>query len=434
MPVIGNKRGHQGYFGSVLWKNVAANFAGAAANGTISILGLTQYVRIYGLQNWGHIAALVVFVNLLMLTEVGATQIYISAFNSSSAKGRTFEQYFGLMIALGGCTTVCAILGLVCLSKLGFKGGIIAQGNKQVFVAVAFYFANFLNNFLYAHMSAAQRQLAMNARQTAFLLLKTMGTLAYAYWISTEVSGYFVIFSVIGLLELVTNVLSTKDQEYTFQGVVNGVANALTLFRAISGISIGIVIGILVANLDKIYLSSVSEAAVFAVYSVTFTVAMYFMQLQYPVMRAFFPVIAKLYHGDDTHAKRKVVWLQLLIINVLIVPPLSVAFYFDGYILSVFALDVQTYPDVNLLFRMLLICVYLNSVYHIFYQQMMTSGASGYIVRINIVCLISSGVILLVFGGTYTILSGGFAWLLMCAIQLLGGFIFMSNRWQNVDG
>jgi O-antigen/teichoic acid export membrane protein len=336
------------------------------------------------------------------------------------------------MIALGGCTTLCATLGLIGLSTAGFDGGVIAQGNQLVFAAVVMYIINFLNNFLYAHLSAAQRQLAMNVRQTGFLLLKTILTLASTRWISTDVLSYFVAFSLIGLVELLTNVLSTQELQYSLRGIIKGIIDAPKFFKTISGISIGVVIGILAANLDKIYLSSISEAAVFAAYSVTFTVAMYFMQLQYPVMRAFFPVIAKLYHGDDLPAKRRVVWLQLLIINIVIIPPLCIAFYFDLNILALFTLDIQRYPGVSQLFRTLLICVYLNSIYHIFYQQMITSGATKYIFRINVVSLISSAVVLLIFGNAMPILSGGLAWLLMCSIQLCGGFIFMNYWWTNV--
>jgi O-antigen/teichoic acid export membrane protein len=149
-------------------------------------------------------------------------------------------------------------------------------------------------------------------------------------------------------------------------------------------------------------------------------------------MRAFFPVIAKLYLGNDLPAKRRIVWLQLLVINIVVIPPLCIAFYFDVPILALFTLDTQRYPGVSLLFRTLLICVYLNSIYHIFYQQMMTSGASKYIFRINIVSLISSAAVLLIFSNDMPILSGGLAWLMMCSIQLCGGFIYMNYRWTNV--
>jgi O-antigen/teichoic acid export membrane protein len=404
----------------MLLKNVFFNYVGTGLVGVINIGSLSIYVKLFGLENWGLIATYIALLNVVMMAELGISQIYISEYGKTQDKKHLFRTYqlaIGLIAAVAIGFTVA---GLVVFSMTTKVASNVYQQWGVMLLSMTLAGFNLINNFYYTNLIARQNMIQQNTRWVAFVFIKNSLALALVSYVSTAPIMYFIAFCLVSFIEILSNEWSARDTT-TLKKV--GISDMLAVIRKCGGLSLSIAVGILVFNLDRLVLPMLINSATFGVYAAVTTVGLYFLQLQYPVTKALFPYMAKKMHLDSA-AGGRLVLRQSFLLAVLMAPPLVLATVFAKNILNFYSVPEELMVSASWLFDGILLAVLINAIYHVFYMRMVIEGRARLILIINITAFFAVLGILLWGGGKAPFLAGVGCWILASCIQLFGAMGF----------
>jgi O-antigen/teichoic acid export membrane protein len=410
----------------VLKTNIIANYAGAALVGLINVCALAVYTRLYGAAGWGNIATFVAIVNTLMMVDFGISQIYVAGFARAGDPARLFNVYRACLGLIAVIAASVVLLGVAGLNAAGVLAKPVYARHGLLLLAMLLFVLNFANNFYYVDLGARQQQLQQNLRWTAFTLMKNTGAITLAYMLPERQEGYFAAFLLVAAVELAFNARRSH-----YGRVKISMPDILAVLKEGRLLSLSIVVGVLVFNLDRIFLPTVTDASDFGVYATVATVGLYYLQLQYPIMKAFFPHVASQTHAKSGNTVR--VSQQVLVVAGLMGPPLAISAYFSSDILRAFSVDAGHMAAAETLFRSLLLAVFLNAVYHVAYQRLVIHQRAQAILAINLTGLLLAGAVLLTLGAHNPFQAGAVYWVGGALIQLVSGwtyYAFKKNDWQ----
>ncbi len=405
-----------------LRNKILINYIGTTLIGVINILSLMAYSRLFGHDKWGIIAAYITIVNVMMMAEMGVLQLYTAEYGRSQFRQSIREKYIRAILVVA--TVVPAVI--LILSGLGriIDSTLWPFWNNFSLLTLAclFFSVSLLNNFIYADLNAEENHLEQNSRQILFLLIKNISAIILVAYLVPEPIIYFLVFLIVSILELVFNARYLKIKSI-FMGFK--ISETREFFKSIGSITGAVIVGILVFNLDRLFLSSTLPSHVFGVYAIVVTVGLYFLQLQYPLMKTFLPYLSR---GDSPQDlvsnNRKILKLQVLAVTVILAPVLLTGGIFASSILPLFSIRVSEEVGTVILFRAILISIYLNAIYHVVYQRMIISGEGRFIFRVNLISLVFCFIGLACFGVASPYLTGAACWMLAAVTQLVGGIYF----------
>jgi len=295
-----------------------------------------------------------------------------------------------------------------------------------MFLAMALAGMNLTNNFYYTNLIASQNAIEQNIRWASFVLLKNSLALMAVKFISASPVMYFIVFCLVSLVEIISNEWSVSSSKNKDKLAISDILNIIKRCR---GLSLAITLGILVFNLDRLILPIFIDSATFGVYAAVTSVGLYFLQLQYPITKALFPYMAKKMHHDNSSGGR-LVYQQSLLIGILMGFPLLLASVFSKNILNIYSVPVELMPSGISLFNAILLSVFINALYHVFYMRMLIESKTKLIFFINIIAFLIVLGQLLWIGKKDPFQAGVSCWILASCVQLFGaiGFYRIGNN------
>lgn len=405
-----------------LRNNILINYFGTALIGFINIFSLMAYSRLFGHDKWGIIAGYITILNVMMMAEMGMLQLYIAEYGKSQFRHSIREKYIRAILVIA--TVVPAVI--LVLSSIGrtIDSELWPFWNNFLLLTMAclFFSISLLNNFIYTDLNAEEKHLEQNSRQILFLLIKNIFTIILALYLEPEPIIYFSVFLIVSIVELAFNArhLSIKNIFVGYR-----ISETREFFKSIGGITGAVIVGILVFNLDRLFLSSALPPQVFGVYAIVVTVGLYFLQLQYPLMKTFFPYLSQ---GNGTKDllsnNRNILKLQVFAVTAILAPVLLMGGIFASSILPLFSIQIDEEFGPIILFRAILVSIYFNAIYHVVYQRMIISGEAAFILRVNLISLVLCFIFLVSFGVASPYLTGAVCWLVAAVTQLIGGVYF----------
>ena len=404
----------------MILKNILFNYSGTGLVGLINIISLSIYVKLFGHENWGLIATYVALLNLVMMAELGISQIYISEYGKTQDKKilfRTYQLAIGLVAAMAISITM---VGLVIYNISTKSNNNVYQEWTIILLSMTLAGLNLINNFYYTNLIAKQNMIEQNVRWVSFVLIKNILALVLISCVSTMPIMYFVAFCFVSFIEIFSNEWSVRDIK-THKKL--GVSDILAIIKKCGKLSLAIAVGVLVFNLDRLVLPMLIDTATFGVYAAVTTVGLYFLQLQYPITKALFPYMAKKMHLESTSGGR-LVFQQSFLLGVLMGPPLVVAAIYSKNILNLYSVPQELMASANWLFDGILLAVLINAIYHVFYMRMVIESKAIAIFIINVTAFSRTFGILLWEGGAAPFLAGTACWILASCVQLFGAIGF----------
>lgn len=401
------------------FKNLLANYIGTGLIGLINMASLAFYVRWFGLDHWGQIATFVALMNTLMILESGISQIYISEFHKVNPEENLFRKYQGALFALA-ISGVAASTFIYFVVKVTYEAIPDVYQKWELFLLALILFSfNLINNFYYTNLIAEERQIQQNVRWVFFIFLKNALVLFISRYVSNEPEFYFFGFLFVGSIEIFLNsrtvnypiLPSWKFDEF------------IEIVKKCSGLSVAIGLGIFVFNLDRLVFPSILDVPTFGVYATVTTIGLYFLQFQYPITKALYPLIAKKIHLDGKQAQ-SVMLEQTFLLASLMVPPLLLGGFFAKNILTFYLVPEDLLSDATNLFDGILFAVLINAAYHGIYMRLVIEGRDKVILFINLLTLFVSLFVLLTVGPVRPFVGGALAWISVSFIQLIGSGIF----------
>jgi O-antigen/teichoic acid export membrane protein len=396
-------------------KNISANYIAAGLVGLINIFSLSIYVKWLGMARWGEVAAYLAIVNGLMVLELGISQVYISQYHKKSAPSDLFLKYRSALLSLALAGSLLTGIVLMVLTWMIADIPVIYQRWDLMLMALLLFILNIINNLYYANLMAVGRQVEQNLRWVCFVFLKNALALVLMIVISNLPEIYFIAFIIVAGLELWINRKTAHESLTEFCKWVD----IVSVVKQSGFISLGIGLGIFVFNIDRLVMPSLMSSDAFGVYSAVVTVGLYFLQLQYPVTRALFPVLARKINIDP-EAAGPAMWKQALMLGGMVAPLLLIAALCADRILEFYSVPKAYLENARWLFHGVLLSVLINAVYHGIYMRLVVENRGRLIVVINFFTLVVALSILVWLGATAPFVAGALAWCSISSVQLLG--------------
>ncbi len=410
---------------STLIQNVVTNYAAVVWTTALSLVTIPVALRILGHNEWGIVAACVTLRGLLTLLDAGFSQIMprdiAQVAGDIQAEARLFSAFSKIYWALGFCGFGLAQIGARYISAqwLNAPGADMHELEVAVrIIAIQFLF-QFANGANVAFWNGIQRQKRANIRQCVFATARQFSAIGSLVFFGGHAIAYLLPSAAIASIECLTNRSAIRRDLGCARSNAHW-KDVLRVAREGGGLTIAVIVGIAVSQLDKVVLSKTLTLADYGAYVIVANLGIAFMQLQYPLMRAFFPIVARNeVEGRTTGSGR-----LTAAVFALCIAPCAVAAIFAHLGLRLWLHDERVAAIGTTPLRLILLAVCINALYNVIYQRMVAAGKSNVIVAANVGALCVSIVSWYVFGRKAGLIGGGVIWVASSTAQLVVGYIW----------
>jgi len=399
----------------------------------MSIALIPFYLKWLGSEQWGVVAICMAIQGILGILDAGLGQIMprdvarVSA--DTVARVHVFRVFSSAYFVLALAGLILGQIFAHWLAKSWFGQGQSMGEEGELALRFVFcqFFFQFANNAHIGYWNGIQAQATANFRQCFFGSIKHAGALISVYAWKPNAIAYILPFFIFSAAEYFFNRRSVTG---SLKGVVLrrlSITDFKVLAREAGALAFGVVIGMLVSQMDRIVLSRAVGAADFGRYVIVANLGLALMQLQYPLLRAFFPKIAS--EGGNRNF-----WLLGLAVLFLCAVPCLCIVAFAPLLLQVWTGNELLVMSGTAPFRLIVGAVMVNAFYHLIYQRIVLCGKGRLVVMINVVGLIVVASLLFLFAPKYGILMGGVAWLVGSISQFVFGLAWVlksSGRWSS---
>lgn len=418
-------------FKSKLGQNILFNYLNVVWMGGLSLALIPVYLRKLGPEQWGVVAICMAIQGFLSLLDVGLSQIMprdvARADGDPPAARRIFAVYERSYLVLGLIGLVAGQLAVPWLIEVWFNKGEGLDGSAGMalrLVLVQFFF-QFMNNANTGYWNGIQAQKLANLRQCGFGTLKHLSALTLVFFWAAEPVAYLIPFVAVAFLEWLFN------RRTVMVGFGPQVSPGLsrddfhTLARQAGVLAAGVLIGMLVSQIDRVILSRSAGVVEYGRYVIVANLGLAFLQLQYPLMRALFPriVLAEIGRGGKTSSLSMYVG-----VTVLCIAPCVIVAALAPLVLRLWVGDPVLVAEGTAPLRLILCAVAINTLYSVAYQKLVAQGRNRLVVAINLASLCVVAPLTWVAAERLGIVAGGLAWLASSLIQLGLGLFWVSAR------
>jgi len=420
---------------SVVARNAASNFITLGWLSLLSILAIPVYIKLLGVSEWGLVAACASLQLVSNFIDAGFSQIvprWVAREAHNPAALRSYMALFRrLYLALGLLVFVLLQVGAGYLAQSWFQVApdrSVALETAIRIIAFQMLF-QFVNNLHIGLWHGLQRQVLANVSVGGFGTLKHMATMAVLFVGPAQAWLYATTFAAVAMFEVFTNAWLVRRT--LGKPPLSEQAHLQTMkpfLREVSVLSGGIVVGLLVSQMDKFILSRSVSLEDFGVYAVVATLALAFLQLQAPITRAYFPLLVQ---DIQTFGRVSGVHMRRLVAGTLIFStlPALLASLFAGPLLGLWLHDLKFVELGQQTMQLLLLAVATNTVYGCIYQVMVAAGRSNLVLKFNLVALAVAGLVVAASAASdqpFGLLLGGFIWVSATLTQLFLGLLWFT--------
>jgi hypothetical protein len=415
---------------SQLGRNIFTNYLTVFWMGGLSILLIPFYLKILGPEQWGIVAICMTLQAFFNLLDAGLAQIMprdvARVAHDPSARLKVFSVYQRsyLGLALGGFIFGQLIVGW--LIEHWFSSGKLfyPEDNWAFHLVILQFLFQFSNNANIGYWNGMQMQGLANLRQCFFGSIKHLGALSLVFFWHADAFAYLVPFALISCIELIANRQTIVNSFKTVRVDKVHWADYKVLGREAGTLFLGVLIGMLSSQLDRIVLSKYVDVQSFGIYVIVANLGLAVMQLQHPLVRAFLPRITQ-EHSQNTKNSFKQLAIGILFLCIL---PCIVLAFLSPWILKIWIGEPNVMNQGSLPLSLFFCAVAINAIYQLVYQQVLISNDSKWIVKTNFIVLLIISPLLFYIAPIIGIVSGAIYWLSMSILQLILGLIWLRQR------
>lgn len=423
-----------GPLASLTARNAASSFLALAWLSLLSMVTIPIYIRLLGVSEWGLVAACASLQILSNFIDAGFSQIVPRWAAQEAQHPEKLRQhvdlfrrlYLGLGLAMFGVLQASAdYLAHHWFQVPPGRGDALELAIRIVSFQLLFQFVNNLHIGLWHGL---QRQVLANVRACGFGTLKHVAALLALIAGAQQAWVYALAFACVAGAEVLFNAITV--QRMLAPNPANRPVSKIALgplLKEVSMLSGGILVGLLVSQLDRIVLSRTVDVTSFGVYTVVATLALAFLQLQAPVTRAYFPLIVR---DIQNHGRVSGLHMKRLLGGTLLAStlPALLACALAPMILELWLHDPNVVKLGTTSLRFLLLAMALNSLYGCIYQVIIAKGQAHKILQFNLISLVAATLVIWFRGPDGEIVLGGTIWIVITFTQLLLGTIWFAKN------
>lgn len=414
-------------FGSLLRKNVVANYLGSAASIVGPLISLPFYLAFLGPNQYGLIGFILLIQATLNLLDAGLGQALVREVSLSLAMPDGSRQasrlifnverlYWGFAIIIAIITAMLSSFFATHWLKLGNLS--VELGMLSVCGAALIFLFQFPGALYRSFLIGSQAQVPLNKILIVANIFRHAVGILLVYFYPSVVT-YVVWQSSVALAETlarrakVWSLLGGPDHRDYWN--LNDLGH---FFRLIRGLSIAIWAGALVVQLDKVILSKMVSIEDFGYYSIASTVSLGVLQLFYPILQAVQPKAIAL--KDDPFLLRQLyVKLFLLILSMFLL--LILGFFLVGQpLINIWLGHLDAGKHVYEYCSILLVGTAFNALYNVGFMDWIVRRKSRNILALNLMSLALMMILLPITIHSYGVIGSSIGWVLVNLI----GFCF----------
>jgi len=423
-----------GPLSSLTVRNAASSFIALAWLSLLSMLTIPVYIRLLGVSEWGLVAACASLQILSNFIDAGFSQIvprWAAQEAHHPVRLRQYvAQFLRMYISLGLLLFMVLQISAGYLSHHWFQVPIHRADDLELAIRIVSFqlFFQFLNNLHIGLWNGLQRQVLANVRACGFGTLKHAAALMALTMGPAQAWLYTLAFAVVAFLEVCSNAITVRHM--LGKGSTDATDDTVALgplLKEVSVLSSGILVGLLVSQLDRIILSRTVDVEFFGIYTVVATLALAFLSLQAPVTRAYFPIIV---HDIQSQGRVSNIHMKRMLTGTVFSStlPALLACAFAPQILSMWLHDPKIVSVGTGPLRLLLLAIALNSLYNCIYHMIIAIGQSKRVLQFNLIALMATTLIVVSQKIATGILLGGVIWLANTSTQLLLGLAWLIGQ------
>jgi O-antigen/teichoic acid export membrane protein len=417
--------GYAAIFRGRLAQNVFMNYLSVLWLGGMTLLLIPRYTQLLGAQQWGIVAVSISLQGFMTLLDAGLAQIMPRDIAKTSENpevvSRIFHVFARAYLILAFTGFVIGQLAAPWFGQYWLKATpeTVSDATIALRLVLLQFLFQFTNNAHIGYWNGVQAQVTANIRQCVFATAKHAGAIALIVWWKHAAIAYLLSFAFFSAIEYLSNRHAVvRSLHNAGQSTIVTKEELVSLARETGVLAAGVVLGMLVSQVDRIILSGNVSLAAFGRYVVVANLGLAFLQLQYPLVRAFQPRLVT----AQTDVSSKAYWQLGFSILLLCILPCVVVGVLTPLILHLWIGDPVTVEQGTLPLRLILASVALNGLYQIIYQQMIIKGSAGMIFKINFLVIIIIVPLAMLAVRWYGIAGGGIVWLSVSILQILLGF------------
>jgi O-antigen/teichoic acid export membrane protein len=413
--------------------NIVANYASAAAIGVLAVATTPLYLRLLGAEQWGLVAVCMTVQVLLAMADIGMSQSMPRAIarvaGDPDALRRSWRAYTALY---GSIAAIVFTVGQIAAAPfagawLARAGVDAAAGELALRVLLVQFAFQFINNAHVGFWLGTEQQVRAAVRQAVFAGLRHVGVLTALFAGVQGAPAYLVPFAALAAAECIANHVAVST---TLQGIPARAIRAAELgavIRDASVLTVGILVGTSVSQLDRWVVASTVSLESFGLYVAVASIGLAFLQLHPPVGRAFLPRLSALQVSDPA-ALPAMIGRCLTAVVACCVLPAAVAMAAAEPVLRLWLGDPAAAADGVLPLRLILGAVMLNALYSVVYLLILARRDDRVVVAINTFALAAALAVIAVSGPPWSAATGGAIWLAGSIAQCIGGAIWWWRR------
>ncbi|EKR1422898.1 oligosaccharide flippase family protein, partial [Salmonella enterica subsp. diarizonae serovar 50:z:z52] len=350
---------------------------------------LPYYLHILGATQWGIVAICITIQALMLLADMGMAQIMPRDIAKHSFdKNKLYAIYNGfykvyLYLAFFISTTIVILSYYIVYHWLNVA---IKYDTLVCIILLAIQFLfQFPNNANIGFWNGTLQQHKSNIRQCFFFTLRHIIAFTLVYNWPSAIS-YQIGFCLVAICESLINSYNIYSELKSYNCKKEYLFSIKKIFSESGALSAAVLIGLLVTQLDRIILSRTLDLTIYGYYILGATLAQYFLQLQYPLLRVFFPRLAINLNKKTIFALLKCMCLFCVLpcIIMIIIAPYFLKYWLNNYQAAMVAL----WP-----LRLILGAIAINSLYNIIYQVLLIKEETKLILFINIISLVAVSIV-----------------------------------------
>jgi len=392
-----------------------------------TILSMPVVFRHLGATEWSYVAITISVQAFLGLLDFGMLQLIprdIAREACNNNRKTVYNQYVFNYLAIP----------LIVFSVplfLFYSGLIPVRFDTKTLIFVFFggvlYLLQSLNLAHYAFLNGLGAQLLSNRIQSSNSVVRVLGVLIFVTLLMGSAETY--IFASVGffIIELVINLLVVRRMiggcssfriNILFSGLLSYVAHNWKIM-------LGVSVGVLSSNLDRLMLMPKVDLPSFGVYVLVLGFALNAMNLQYPLFKNLLADACSLNKDQIKVESKRIFRLNFMICVI----PCVAAGLLARPILEIWSRNAELAISGQNVFTLVLLAVAINSLHHLNYLKQLYYNEQKWIIVTNITSLLIC-VAYLSLKPELSIVDGGLCWLIGNLVQFGGGVAWSIRRYS----
>jgi O-antigen/teichoic acid export membrane protein len=407
--------------------NIASNYANIVLMALITLWVVPVYVQSFDNTQWAIVALCLTLHGSLFSIDGVLGPLMLREVARAAVHDRQHLIYLRFLSIYGSTAfIVFALAHIVLLGLQSLSSGSSVPVSGELALAVRIVLVQFLflfaNNAAIGYWYGQEQQRFANRRVAGFILAKhALALLLVTQWSATAVT-YLISFATVSVVECLVNVhrvltdMHARDDFNTHKQKTSTYQDAgeqLAMdWRGLIRLAVPTGIGVLTAQVDRIYLSMSLPAEQYGIYYLISSLMLSLLQLQVPISRAFLPRIA-----TAESPLLAVTAMRRVSLGLLTLPSLALALFPDQ-VLTLWLHNPQIASTGAPTLRLMLIAAALIAIYAPTSALLFNRHRYGAIMLVNGLVLLAQTALLIGCTENLGMMSGGLSWLGCGLIQL----------------